>query len=153
MELQFAPGDPIIYVPQHAKGDITHRDCEHGTVQHIDLSTETAFCTFRYPSGELRTTANAEATPLSRLVPDRHPPESVPYLLREKADKAEVATDIEQRIIALRGRGRVALFTGSPLKATLVYTTDKEAARIAHVFLKRAEIDRPFRVVFIQDKP
>lgn len=25
-------GAPVVYVPMHAKGDVTHRDCESGTI-------------------------------------------------------------------------------------------------------------------------
>jgi hypothetical protein len=30
---EFVPGDRVRYVPHHARGDITHPDCEDGTVK------------------------------------------------------------------------------------------------------------------------
>lgn len=31
----FNPGDRVIYIPGHARGDRTHKDCEWGTVSSI----------------------------------------------------------------------------------------------------------------------
>ena len=32
----FTKGDPVRYVPEHAKGDPTHEDCEDGVVSSVD---------------------------------------------------------------------------------------------------------------------
>lgn len=28
----FEPGQKVTYIPRHANGDLTHKECEHGTV-------------------------------------------------------------------------------------------------------------------------
>lgn len=35
-ETVYAPGDRVRYVPYHAHGDVTHRDCEDGIVSSIN---------------------------------------------------------------------------------------------------------------------
>lgn len=42
----FKTGDRVIYVPTHAKGDITHEDCEVGTVSSVNPYSETVFVRF-----------------------------------------------------------------------------------------------------------
>lgn len=42
----FVAGDRVLYVPNHAYGDICHRDCERGTVSSISKSGETVFVKF-----------------------------------------------------------------------------------------------------------
>lgn len=63
------PGDQIIYIPTHAKGDKNHPDCELGFVTSIPLDSKSAFCRYwsKYDSDALRTTANSEATPMDML--------------------------------------------------------------------------------------
>jgi hypothetical protein len=71
----FKRGDQIVYIPQHAKGDPGHADCEHGFISCID-DDGAIYC--RYFSktniGILRTRANSEATPLGGLI---HSPASL----------------------------------------------------------------------------
>ncbi|MBD3260428.1 MAG: hypothetical protein GF334_01900 [Candidatus Altiarchaeales archaeon] len=61
-------GTQIIYVPMHADGDINHPDCEAGFVTSV--RGDTVFCRYwsKYHPNELRTKANNEGTPLSRIV-------------------------------------------------------------------------------------
>jgi hypothetical protein len=69
-------GTQIAYIPQHAGGDIEHQDVEFGFVTSV--RGEFAFCRYwdkRYP-GQLRTTANSEATPLNMIVSHISQPQS-----------------------------------------------------------------------------
>jgi hypothetical protein len=51
-------GDPVTYIPNHAKGDVNHSDVEHGTISSFNES-----CLFvRYKS------ACGESTPTNLLV-------------------------------------------------------------------------------------
>jgi hypothetical protein len=70
-------GIQIIYVPTHAEGDINHPDCETGFITSVVIRkpvierlpvTRIAFCRYWNKSGELRTKANSEATPIESLV-------------------------------------------------------------------------------------
>jgi len=67
-------GDQVIYVPDHAKGDVTHPDCEKGFV--TTDQGEDAFV--RYFSKDmdrsdlLRTKANSERTPKRLLIRQKH---------------------------------------------------------------------------------
>jgi hypothetical protein len=69
-------GMQIAYIPRHAEGDIGHPDVEFGFVTSIRGGF--AFCRYwskRHP-GQLRTTANSEATPLSLITPHISQPQS-----------------------------------------------------------------------------
>ena len=64
-------GTQIIYVPDHAEGNIGHPDCEMGFVAaSVEIHNGFIFC--RYWSkrflGELRTAANSELTPIVNIV-------------------------------------------------------------------------------------
>lgn len=75
-------GDQVIYVPQHANGDIEHEDCEAGFVTSC---TETnVFCRFFLSgSDELRTKANSELVNSANLVlMSHHPQELIVKLLK-----------------------------------------------------------------------
>lgn len=65
----FSAGDPIIYVPMHAEGDINHPDCERGFVSSVKPGI--VFCRFFYPNGELRTTSCSEGCNPRDLVLDK----------------------------------------------------------------------------------
>ncbi len=73
------PGTQIIYIPSHAKGDSTHKDCEEGFVVSIAESSLKAWCRFWCNSNpeELRTKANSEFTPLKRLIVQDTRPQQV----------------------------------------------------------------------------
>ena len=55
---ELAPRTQIIYVPRHALGNLSHRDCESGFVQR-DEGTR-VLCRFFKRDGSLRTRANGE---------------------------------------------------------------------------------------------
>ena len=64
-------GRQVIYVPNHANGQVDHPDCEAGFITSTD--GDYAFC--RYWSNHLphlplrlRTRANSERTPIANLV-------------------------------------------------------------------------------------
>lgn len=64
-------GTQIVYVPVHAHGNITHRDCEEGFIaDKLGIRLDYIHC--RYWSKEnpefLRTTASGESTPLDCIV-------------------------------------------------------------------------------------
>ncbi len=60
-------GDQIVYIPNHARNNRNHPDCEYGFVTSI--GTKIAFCRYwsKAKPAELRTTANSEATMISNL--------------------------------------------------------------------------------------
>ena len=41
--LPFQPWDNVRYVPDHAKGDPTHKDCQNGIVHQVDHEHGTVF--------------------------------------------------------------------------------------------------------------
>ncbi len=61
-------GTQIIYIPDHAQGDIDHPDCERGFVTSV--RGDVAFCRYwsKFDRMELRTKANSEGTPIRNLV-------------------------------------------------------------------------------------
>lgn len=76
-------GDVVVYVPDHANGLITHKDCELGFVTGFTDEKNVAFCRYFFGSvasfvknqdtpeimiTKLRTLANSEATPANRLI-------------------------------------------------------------------------------------
>lgn len=65
----FARGDQIMYIPDHANGDVHHKDVELGFITSMTPSGEAAFCRYfhKHNHFELRTTANSESTPLRCL--------------------------------------------------------------------------------------
>jgi hypothetical protein len=42
----FAPDDPVRYVPSHAHGNVHHADCEDGKVTRVDVEGELVFVAF-----------------------------------------------------------------------------------------------------------
>lgn len=80
----FKRGDQVAYIPNHAEGDITHRDVELGFVTSINDK----FVFVRYWSKtsphELRTKANSEATPSENLVHRHsHPQQTIENILEK----------------------------------------------------------------------
>ena len=65
-------GDQIAYVPDHAKDDgLMYPDTEYGFVNSISpIDSEIIFCRYWHKNrpGQLRTTANSEATNICNLV-------------------------------------------------------------------------------------
>lgn len=60
-------GTQILYVPNHAEGDVEHEDVEQGFVTSVGSGV--AFCRYWRKDGYgLRITANSEATPLENIV-------------------------------------------------------------------------------------
>lgn len=43
-------GDPVTYIPNHANGDIKHKDCEIGRIS--SFTNETLWVKFRSATGE-----------------------------------------------------------------------------------------------------
>ena len=43
---EFSVGDPVRYVPDHAKGNLMHPDCENGRVTSVNPDTQTVFVRF-----------------------------------------------------------------------------------------------------------
>lgn len=85
--IQIKPGMQIAYIPNHAEGDINHKDVEVGFVTSI--TENGAFCRYwsKHNPGELRTKANSELTPFDCLVViDPYPtPEIKAFLAELKA--------------------------------------------------------------------
>ena len=65
----FKPGTQILYVPNHADGNIGHPDVEHGFVVG-PAGKDAYFCRYwtKKQPGVLRTTANSERTNAENLV-------------------------------------------------------------------------------------
>ena len=64
-------GTQILYVPTHAKGDISHPDVQHGFV--MEDRSDIDCCRCRYwikgkEGKELRTKTNSELTPIPNIV-------------------------------------------------------------------------------------
>ena len=59
----FQVGDHVTYVPNHANGDINHRDCERGIVSTVEGSGETQKVWVRYGIN-----STGQLTPLKNLV-------------------------------------------------------------------------------------
>lgn len=59
-------GTQIVYIPDHADGNILHEDCEFGFIwkQHPSTDEPAHFCRYwkKNNLGELRTVANSELT-------------------------------------------------------------------------------------------
>ena len=66
-------GTQIVYVPNHADGDLKHEDCEYGFV--ITDKGESAFCRYFLKDKSLRTVANSELTPKDMLIVANHRPQ------------------------------------------------------------------------------
>lgn len=72
------PGTQILYVPDHAKGNLSHQDVEKGFVEFIRPELGMAFCRYysKYDEKELRTKANAERSPIRNIVIKDHRPQN-----------------------------------------------------------------------------
>jgi hypothetical protein len=66
-------GSQIIYVPKHARYDITHPDVEEGFVMSVNRAG--AFCRYWNTLNrlELRTKSTSELTPFAYLVEQTYP--------------------------------------------------------------------------------
>lgn len=65
-------GTQIVYVPNHAEGDLNHYDCEIGFVMRDQKDgSDSVFCRY-WRKGlagiELRTKANSELTPIDNII-------------------------------------------------------------------------------------
>ena len=61
----FKRGDQIVYVPEHANGDMSHPDVDFGFVwRRNEYDGNLYFCRYwsKFHDGELRTKANSEST-------------------------------------------------------------------------------------------
>jgi len=74
---QYEPGDQIAYVPQHANGDLDHKDVEFGFVTSV--REDTVFCRYfrSRDSNELRTLSCSEGANAQSIVPVWHHEPSV----------------------------------------------------------------------------
>jgi len=92
----FLPGDNVIYVPDHAHGDIYNPECEHGIVKRIEGE-----CVFvRYIlRGVLQDTA--KATPPRNLVIEKPEDETPEMPTRRGRDEDLKAISIGEEITAL----------------------------------------------------
>jgi hypothetical protein len=74
-------GDQIAYIPDHAKEEgVTHKDVEFGFVSSVSpYDNEIIFCRYwsKFVNGQLRTTANSEATNIRDLVPYKSMPDEL----------------------------------------------------------------------------
>lgn len=78
-------GDQVIYVPNHAEGNIEHEDCEAGFV--TSCTDTNVFCRFFLPgSDELRTKANSELVNSANLVLMSHRPQELIVTLLKEID-------------------------------------------------------------------
>ena len=71
------PGTQIAYLPDHARGDLTHPDVEFGFVTSQHPSQPAHFCRywFKHLRGRLRTITNSELTPDANLIEhESYPP-------------------------------------------------------------------------------
>jgi len=64
---EFIRGTQVIYVPDHAEGNINHPDCERGIVTAHASYTE-IFVRYFYANGDLRTIGNSECTDMGHLI-------------------------------------------------------------------------------------
>jgi hypothetical protein len=69
MEKTMKPGTQVVYIPNHAEGDLSHPDVEFGFA--VMEMNGAHFCRFwrKGHIGELRTKANSELAPTSLLTP------------------------------------------------------------------------------------
>ncbi len=84
-------GAQILYVPNHANGDLDHPDVEAGFVTSMKPGSNVVFCRYwinRHRPMGLRTTANSEATYMRNIVVK----DTVP---QEQVDK-KIAKILEQ---------------------------------------------------------
>lgn len=78
MSEELKRGQQIALVPDHANGNLGHRDVEFGFVTSV--KGDTVFCRYwsRYSPGELRTKANSEGADRRLIVPHvSHDPQMV----------------------------------------------------------------------------
>lgn len=63
------PEDQIAYIPNHAEGNLDHKDVQFGFV--MSVTENGAFCRYfrSKDNAMLRTVANSELTPFENLVP------------------------------------------------------------------------------------
>lgn len=82
------PGDQIIYVPSHARGDIYHRDSDAGFVTSVFV--DVAFCRYWDKDNPtiLRTLSLSEETPIKCLVKKLTRPQRVVDAALEKTKEA-----------------------------------------------------------------
>ena len=76
-------GTQVAYIPEHAKGDIHHRDVQYGFVTSQSERMESHFVRYWAREEEgfvLRTTANSELTPDRLLVKHK-------IVMQERVDK------------------------------------------------------------------
>lgn len=61
-------GTQILYIPNHADGNIFHNDVEYGFVTSIAPSLNIVYCRYFFKnSNELRTMANSEAASIENI--------------------------------------------------------------------------------------
>lgn len=88
----YARGKQVVYVPEHAGGDLDHPAVEDGFVTS-DPGGDAVFCRYwsKYSPGELRTKAGSELTPTSLLravdtVPQARVDAALNEILRRRDD-------------------------------------------------------------------
>lgn len=94
---ELAPGTQIVYVPDHAKQDISHPDCEPGFVVDGCVVAGGIMCRFwRKPElKELRTKANGEWVRMRNIVVGR----TVPQERVEQALKDDQGSRLIQNLV------------------------------------------------------
>lgn len=88
----FPPGTQIVYLPSHAKNNLSHLDVEYGFVEGPAYSKYLRTCRFwrKDKHGELRTVANGEVAEVDRLLRYNSVPQTVvDELLRQLATVSE----------------------------------------------------------------
>ena len=88
---EFKRGNQIVYIPDHAKGNIDHNDVEYGFITSISPCGEAAYCRFwnKKPNDRiLRTASNSERVKLKNL---KH------YKYRKQIDIEMLLNSIERK--------------------------------------------------------
>jgi hypothetical protein len=71
----FKPGDWVVYVPGHAHGDVTHFDCERGTVTSIGETSGIVFVRYGAQPNPKATSADDLISALEYFAALQHSPQ------------------------------------------------------------------------------
>lgn len=106
-------GTQIVYIPNHAQGDIEHNDVEYGFVE--EPGETVARCRYwrQGSKGTLRTIANGEVTPVANL----RAHDSIDQVIVDKWLKW-IDTDGRGTISQVRTKGKVQVGENSERRST-----------------------------------
>lgn len=87
------PGTQIVYIPDHANGNIDHPDSQAGFVTAVCLNNDGNFCDYFYcrywnKDGTLRTRCNSEGTrSLNLVIHDKYPQSKIDAAMLQIKEK------------------------------------------------------------------